>query len=405
MATDMTTTEMWETIKQYFGDGHVLGSSPLRYNLHICDMKRPSTSANGIETGKNGSARYGVEISEYAMPLYSVLGDTCPPPCTCFDMAAVVQRIDEYLETAPETHPDDFTITSGKNDTDADEVSLYIMRDVLSWWVHWGGALRPEDYWKQIYVGFAAIPDDVQIPPSAFVNGSYRYLGHTWADCRQGLLHEGVPPAEVEFVEMCLWRQMLTQYFEKVDPEVYRLLKSKTTLMTQYRVQTGNTLGCGALLLATEGLVSGGVQDQALEMASIAQCLSMDMAKEALGILQGEKTETVAGNRAQLKRELRWIYVRCMEYLETQPNAHLLRRFASSGLHYVPMMDRYLERVRGNVRFPIRGAKARILEPFINRAYVCEGLNPDGRRFNQIKNGVHGVNGVNGVPGSIPQAV
>ena len=205
---------------------------------------------------------------------------------------------------------------------------------------------------------------------------------------------------------------MLTQYFEKVDPEVYRLLKSKTTLMTQYRVHTGNTLGCGALILATDGMVSGGVDDNALEAASIAQCLSMDMAKEALGILQGEKTETVAGDRVQLKRELRWVYVRCMEYLQIQPNAHLLRRFASSGLHYVPMMDRYLERVRGNVRFPINGAKARILEPFINRAHVREGLNPDGLLFNKMdrtgKNkldGVHGFTGVSGVSGSVPQVV
>ncbi|PKX93961.1 uncharacterized protein P174DRAFT_370581 [Aspergillus novofumigatus IBT 16806] len=232
----MTTKEMWETIKQYFGDGHVLGSAPLRYNMHICEMKRPSTSANAAEPDKNGSARYGVEISEHAMPLYSVY--TCPPPCTCFDMAAVVKRIDEYLETAPDSHPDDFTITSGKNDTDAEEVNLYIMRDVLSWWVHWGGALRPGDYWKQIYVAFAAIPNDVQIPPNAFMDGSYRYLGHTWDDCRQGLLEEGMPPTEVEFVEMCLWRQMLTQYFEKVDPEVYRLLKAKITLMTQCKRAT-----------------------------------------------------------------------------------------------------------------------------------------------------------------------
>lgn len=326
-------------------------------------------------------------------------------------MAAVVRRIDEYLETAPDSHPDDFTITSGKNDADAEESSLYIMRDVLSWWVHWGGSLRPGDYWKQIYVAFAAIPDDVQIPPAAFLDGSYRYLGHTWDDCRQGLLKEGMPPAEVEFVEMCLWRQMLTQYFEKVDPEVYRLLKAKTTLMTQYRVHTGNTLGCAALILATEGRVSRGVEDNALEAASIAQCLSMDMAKEALGILQGEKTETVAGDRAQLKRELRWVYVRCMEYLETQPNAHLLRRFASAGLHYVPMMDRYLERVRGNVRFPITGPKARILEPFINRAHVREDLNPDGLLFNKMDGigmdklkGANAFTRVNGMNGSIPSA-
>ncbi|BDD58006.1 hypothetical protein MAP00_003318 [Monascus purpureus] len=47
-------------------------------------------------------------------------------------------------------------------------------------------------------------------------------------------------------------------------------------------------------------------------------------------------------------------------------------------------MDRYLERVRGNIRFPIEGARARIIEPFINRAYVPEGLNPDGRPFTKM---------------------
>lgn len=265
----------------------------------------------------------------------------------------------------------------------------------LGWSTAAGGLLETDIQ----YVAFAAIPDDIQIPPHAFLDGSYRYLGHSWDDCKQGLLGEGMPPEDVESVEMCLWRQVLTQYFEKVDPKVYRLLKSKTTLMTQYRVHTGNTLGCAALILAADGVSSGRVEDNALEAASIAQCLSMDMAKEALGILQGKKTETVAGERVQLKRELRWVYVRCMEYLETQPNAQLLRRFASAGLHYVPMMDRYLERARGNIRFPIQGAKSRILEPFINRAYVPEGLNPDGRPFTKMDgialNGLGGVTAVN----------
>ncbi|RAH44775.1 uncharacterized protein BO95DRAFT_331584, partial [Aspergillus brunneoviolaceus CBS 621.78] len=234
--TPLTTKGMWETIKHYFGDGHVLGSAPLRYNMHICEMRRPSPSDRAADSEQHGSARYGVEISEEAMPLYSVY--TCPPPCTCFDMSTVVKRIDEYLEMAPDRHQDDGVITSGKNDSDADEVSLYIMRDVLSWWVHWGAGLRRGDYWKQIYVAFAAIPDDVQIAPSDFLNGSYQFLGHTWEDCKRGLLGEGMAPSEIEFVEMCLWRQMLTQYFEKVVPDIYRLLRAKTTLMTQYRVHT-----------------------------------------------------------------------------------------------------------------------------------------------------------------------
>ncbi|KAG8163882.1 hypothetical protein KVR01_005800 [Diaporthe batatas] len=391
----LTTKEMWQVIKRYFGEGHVPGSAPIRYNMHMCEMS-PARSPND-----EASKRYGIEISEDAMPLYSILGDTCPPPCTCFDMAGVVEHIDAWLETAPETFEDDYAITSGKNDTSIDEAGLYIMRDTLSWWVHWGGSLSPKDYWKQIYVAFAAIPDDVQLSPRDFLDGTYRFLGHSWADCREGLLGEGLAPDEVEFVEMCLWRQMLTQYFEKVIPTLYPLLRAKTTLMTQYRVLTGNTLGCAALMLAAEGAGGVGrdvgVTDRALEAAAIAQCMSMDMAKEALGILKGEKTETVAGDRAQLKRELRWVYVRCMQYLEEGPNAHILRRFASAGLHYVPMMDRYLERVRGNVRFPITGAKARILERFINRSALAPGsewLNADGLAMSGVR--VNGTGKSNG---------
>lgn len=393
----MTTKEMWEATKEYFGDGHVPGSAPLRFNMHICDMQKPSSpSGSDSSTESNISIRYGVEISEEAMPLYSVLGETSAPPCTCFAMADVIKHIDSFLETTlPEgILPDDYTITSGKNESTVDEAGLYIMRDTLSWWIHWGGSLRPGDYWKQIYVAFAAIPDDVQLSPADFLGGRYRFLGHTWADCRNGLLSEGLTLDEVEFVEMCLWRQMLTQYFEKVDPGLYGMLKSQTTLMTQYRVMTGNTLGCAALMLTAEGAgeIRDALTNNAMEAASIAQCMSMDMAKEALGILKGEKTETVAGNRAQLKKELRWEYVRCMQYLETQPNAHILRRFSSSGLHYVPMMDRYLERVRGNVRFPIQGAMSRILEPFINRAALdpgSEDLNKEGMEASSVKRNGH----------------
>jgi len=263
------------------------------------------------------------------------------------------------------------------------------MRDTLSWWVHWGGTIRAADYWKLIYVALAAIPDDVQIHPRDFVDGTYRFLGHTWNDCREGLLAEGVPPETVLFVEMTLLRQVVTQYLEKVDPGLRPLLVSKTYLMTQYRVQTGNTLGCAALLLASEGLGSERLDDNALEMASIAQCLSMDMAKEAVGVLEGEKTETVVGDRVQLKRELRWVYVRCLEYLDTQPNVHLLRRYATSGLHYVPMMDRYLERVRGHVRFPIREPVARLLEPFIKREAASEEANREASLHPEnIKGGI-----------------
>ncbi|KAH9885152.1 hypothetical protein F4778DRAFT_512809 [Xylariomycetidae sp. FL2044] len=384
----LTTKQMWQACKDYFGDGFAPGSSPIRYNIHTCDMHLRSGSSSPTS---NSGIRYGVEISEEAMPLYSIMGDTCAPFCTCLEMAEIVKHIDAFLETAPGILPGEGRITSDKpGDTNADLVSLYIMRDSLSWWVHWGGTLSPRDYWKQIYVGFAAIPDDIQISPQNFLDGTYRYLGHTWDDCREGLLGEGLTAEEVEFAEMCLWRQMLTQYFEKADPELLPLMKGKSSLMLQYRVLTANTLGCLALFMASaadegDGPVRDAVSSLELEAASIAQCVTLDMAKEAMGILQGERTETVAGDRAQLKRELRWIYVRCMQFLETQPNAHILRRYASSGLHYVPMMDRYLERAAGQVRFPITDAMARILERFINRPGLekgSEGLNANGKTLN-----------------------
>ena len=69
---NMTTKKMWQTVKEYFGDGHVLGSAPLRYNLNICDMKRPSASVNGNSSLRKDNTLYGVEIGEQAMPLFSV---------------------------------------------------------------------------------------------------------------------------------------------------------------------------------------------------------------------------------------------------------------------------------------------------------------------------------------------
>lgn len=71
----ITTKEMWEVVKRYFGDGHVPGSAPLGLNLHICEMDGLSTS-KATNTGINGSA-YGVEISESLMPLFSVCKWDC----------------------------------------------------------------------------------------------------------------------------------------------------------------------------------------------------------------------------------------------------------------------------------------------------------------------------------------
>ncbi|KAJ5458798.1 hypothetical protein N7530_010742 [Penicillium desertorum] len=108
---NITTKEMWETVKRYFGDSHIPGSAPLGL-MHICEMDGLCTCTNVINTSKKGS-EYGVEISEDLMPMFSILGDTASPPCTCFEMTDVLKHIEEYIETAPDTHPNDMSIASG----------------------------------------------------------------------------------------------------------------------------------------------------------------------------------------------------------------------------------------------------------------------------------------------------
>lgn len=335
---------IWQTLKTYFGDGAIARSSPIRFNTHFCDLKRQQTT--------NENIHYGVEINEDAMPLFSAFGDTCAPPCSCEDVQELCRHIEDYIETVPTTHTGDYSLHTGKGDVSVEEACAYTMRDAMHWWIHWQGKLDGH-HWKQIYGAFSTIPDDVMIPPQHLIDGSFRLLGNTLSDLLVGLRSENVHPDDIKFLEMCLWRQYVLQYLEKIDPGIRSILLSKMTLMTQFRNMTGNTHGAAVCILASRGIRSQGVEDNAVEMAAVSDALSLDMAKEVLGVLQGESTETVAGNREQLKKELRWLYVRCLESLDSYPSAPILRRYATAGWHYVFIMDRYRERLQNNIRFPI----------------------------------------------------
>lgn len=150
-------------------------------------------------------------------------------------------------------------------------------------------------------------------------------------------------------MEMNVWRQYFAQYIEKAMPTLRSLLVQRTCVMSQFRVMTANTHGCACALLTARGISLHGERlNAAVEMASYGDALSMDMAKEALGLLQGEPTEATAGrNRALLTAELRWMYARAMEQLDLDDGlAPYLRRYASAGLHYVLLNDRYQERLK-----------------------------------------------------------
>ena len=346
---------MWHDVQTYFGDGYIALSSPIRFNVHCCRLNPLSARNNNIF--------FGVEINEQMMPLFSALGDTCRPACSCGRIEKLCTHISDYIKTAPSSYIDDYSLHTAKGDTSVDEASMYAMRDSLQWWAHWHGSLE-NHHWKHLYIAFSTIPDDVMIPPQHLVNDSFRLLGNSLSDVLAGLRSENVHPDDITFLKMCLWRQYILQYLEKADPELRTVLLSNTTAMTQFRTITANTHGAAVALLAARGAKSLGTEDAAVEMAAICDALSMDMAKEALGVLRGENTETVAGNRELLKSELRWMYVRCIEFLDLQPSAPLLRRFATSGLHFVPIMDRYRERLKG-IRIPFSHSLRRKLDSYI----------------------------------------
>ncbi|OJJ94724.1 hypothetical protein ASPACDRAFT_1860739 [Aspergillus aculeatus ATCC 16872] len=327
---------MWQAVKTYFGE------NPIQLHTHCCDLKPPKA--------RNENINFGVEIPEDVMGLFSAIGDTSRPPCTCDGMDALVAHIDAFIRAAPARRPEDYTLHSGKQDQSSEDVCRFAMRDALQWWTVWHGSLEHHK-WKHLYLALCTISDDLVIPPQDLADGTFTLLGHSLADILAGLRAEHVHPDEIKHLEMLTWRQYIMQYVEKVDAGLRPLLLGKTTMMTQFRVMTAGVHNVAIILLAARGARSRGPQDAAVEMAAICDCLSMDIAKEALGILQGEKTEAVAGrNRVQLKRELRWLYIRCVEYLDTQPGAAFLRRYATGGYIFVPLMDRYRERARKGAR-------------------------------------------------------
>ncbi|KAF7351771.1 Alpha-humulene synthase asR6 [Mycena sanguinolenta] len=359
----MTLGEIWQTLKDYFGDGYIRNSAPFRFNVHLCETHRVAVH--------NENVFFGVHIDEDTMPLFGSLGETVKPPCTCEHIATVRQYIDDLVKTA--SIDDSYGIFSRKNEASVEETCSYAMRDSLQWWVHWhDGSVARTDYWKHLYIGIATSCDDILVPPAHLVDGTYRFLGHTASDIIAGLLSEGVDAENVRYMEMCLWRESVVQYFEKIDPKLRDLLLEKTHVMSQFHVASANTLGCAAATLAGRSVKFGGVEDEGMEMAAYGNCFSMGIAKEALGIAQGEPTEPTAGwDRNQLNAELRWMYARVMGQLDTHELVKYLRRYASSSLYFVGLNDRYLERMQGRRR--------RMLTPQMQALIASYTVGPSGR--------------------------
>ncbi|KAL5364191.1 hypothetical protein BJX96DRAFT_187623 [Aspergillus floccosus] len=341
---------VWEKVICYFSSKS-LSPLDLWSALHWCELKPVCNPPD------NSGLHDGLSLSDDAMSFFTLIGDTSKPPCLCSKAQQIYQRMEHYIHTAPERHPDDYSIHTGKADTSLEEVSLYSMRDAMQWWSHWYGSLEGH-YWKKALIAISTIPDDVMVPPQDIASGRFRFLGNSLSDILAGLRAEGISPEDVTLIEHYLLRQYIIQYLEKADPEIMQMLRGNITLMLRWRGLTSFCDGAGTAVMAARGISPAKISSTGLELASVAQLIGLDICKETHGILQGEATETVAGvgDRELRKREMRWVQARLIERLDLCPEGYYLRPYATASFRYFFMMDRYRERLI-QTRLPLTDAQ------------------------------------------------
>lgn len=126
--------EIWTAVKEHFADAFLLGSGPTPLCQYLCQM-----TAADADKADSKAWQYGANVAENSFPLFSTLRGESKPECTCAMMADMVGHIDQYVATAADYHPGDYAITTDKNDTDAELVGRYTLRDAICWWAHWTG--------------------------------------------------------------------------------------------------------------------------------------------------------------------------------------------------------------------------------------------------------------------------
>ena len=108
--------------------------------------------------------------------------------------------------------------------------------DAVQWWRHWHRSLKGH-YWQRIYIAFSTISEDVTVPPRHLLNGDFRLLGHSVTEMWDGIRQENIHPDSIAFMELCLLRQYITQYFDKQEIDINAGPRLNPSLET-----TGETL-------------------------------------------------------------------------------------------------------------------------------------------------------------------
>lgn len=294
------------------------------------------------------------------MSLLEELRTICSNPDPYRAIEGLHRLIRDGTETTSTFHRKHYSNLAHTNHTSADEVDRYAMRDALQWWRHWHRSLK-DHYWKLLYVAFSIIPEDVTVPPRNLLSGDFRLLGHSVAEMLNGLREENVRPQIIAFMEMCLLRQYIVQYLDKQESDINSTLRLNPAFATNWGDIMANTLGATVALLTANHKESIGIIDTAVNMTSLMNILSMDLVSEATTI--DICTPPSRDKKQRLKNEIPGVYLKYIELLDLQPSSPLSSRSASSGLHFVPTMDAYRERVK-HIRFPMSGSLRRMVDSY-----------------------------------------
>ncbi|KAJ5465597.1 hypothetical protein N7530_009384 [Penicillium desertorum] len=237
------------------------------------------------------------------------------------------------------------------------------MRDAVQWWRHWHRSLKGH-YWKHIYIAFSTISEDVTVPPRHLLNGDFRLLGHSVSEMWDGMRQENIHPDSIAFMELCLLRQYIVQYFDKQEMDINAGPRLNLFLESNWRDVAANTHGATVALLTANHGEAFGVVNSAVNMTFVVDVLSMSSVGEALTM--DMDTPPFRDKNQRLDHGLQGVYSRYMECLNIQPSAPILARSASSGIHFVPAMDGHRERVK-HKRFPMSESLRCIVDDHVKR--------------------------------------
>lgn len=88
---------------------------------------------------QTGNGYHGLDISWGMMGLFTSIGHSSPPQCTCSDLNDLSQEIDHFIENYSTGHGGDYMLHTGKNDESEKEAINYAFRDTLLFWSIWNG--------------------------------------------------------------------------------------------------------------------------------------------------------------------------------------------------------------------------------------------------------------------------